>query len=153
MVMCSVVCMAQASGQGNRHHRQFDPQKFEQRLENHVLKTAGITQAEQAQFLTVFREKRKKEVEVITADRVQRKGRPTTEKEWENALKAHDNKELELKKIQQTYHNKMLKVIPASKVMKVIKAEEEFHRMTLREFEHNRGNAQPDRRGGNQRKH
>ena len=40
--------------------------------------------------------------------------------------------ELELKSIQQTYHNKFFSVMPASKVFDVIRAEDSYHRGLLR---------------------
>jgi hypothetical protein len=42
--------------------------------------------------------------------------------------------ELELKNIQQTYHNKFLRVLPASKAYKAILAEERFNRRMFRNW-------------------
>lgn len=130
MALCSLTITAQGNKQksGRPASQQFDPKKFETGLEQHVMKVAGITQAESARFLVVYREKRKKELAAMGAMRQHRQGRPTSEKEWAESLKAHDNMEIQLKKIQQDYHNKMLRVIPASKVVKVVMAEEQYHR-------------------------
>ena len=43
-------------------------------------------------------------------------------------MQKRDEVELELKKIQQTYHNKFFTVISASKVFDVLRAEDRFHR-------------------------
>ena len=37
-----------------------------------------------------------------------------------------------MKKLQQTYHNKFMKILPAGKVMEIIKAEDQFHRNAFR---------------------
>ena len=49
-------------------------------------------------------------------------------------IKQQDKLELELKKIQQTYHNKFLEILPAGKVFDVIRAEERFHRHSLKQW-------------------
>lgn len=125
----------------------FDPQRFEAELESFVVKQAGIAQNEQAAFLKIYREKRQKEVAVMSARRERMGKKHTTEREWQEALQAFDNEDIQLKKIQQTYHNKMLKVIPASKVMKVARAEDEFHRQKFAQHQQRRG--QGGARGGN----
>ena len=128
--------------------RLFDPQKFETGLEKHILKEVGLTQKEKAQLLPIYREMRQKQVKIMDAYKHVRSKRPTTEKDWEAKLKLRDSNEIEIKKLQQTYHNKMLKVIPASKVMKLIRAEGDFHREYFRkmqiksEHKHNQPKAQ-----------
>lgn len=113
-------------GKGQKGH--FDPIRFEAQMEKFVVTQAGITQQESARFLPIYREMRKKHVEAMHHDRESRKNKPLTEKQWEERLKAHDAMQVQLKKIAQTYHNKMLRVIPASKVVKVSMAENRFHR-------------------------
>ena len=49
------------------------------------------------------------------------------------AIKRLDEIDLEMKELQQRYHAKLLKVVPAGKVMKVIKAEERFHRQAFKQ--------------------
>ena len=43
-------------------------------------------------------------------------------------IQKSDECELQLKEIQQQYHKKFMKVLPASKVYDVLRAEEKFHR-------------------------
>ena len=45
-----------------------------------------------------------------------------------------DKMDIELKRIQQQYHNKFLDILPACKVMKAIKAEDKFHRNMLKRW-------------------
>jgi hypothetical protein len=127
--------VANAQGPDGRDNRRFDPQKFERQLEHFVLKKMELTQTEASAFLPLFRQKRKAEVSIMDSGRKNRQKLPTSEKEWALALKTFDNNEVKLKKIQQVYHEKMLKVIPASKVMRMIKAEEDFHRDVFRKVQ------------------
>lgn len=154
---------AQGAGQKKGGPRHFDPQKFEAQLEEYVMKKAGFTTAESEKFLPIFREMRKKEVQVMKSSRNAFRGRPTTDKECEEAIRNHDNCEVQLKKIKQTYHARMLKVVPASKTMKAIHAHDDFHREAFRKVEdmkregkgkghhggnRHRGNNHPAKRNG-----
>ncbi len=122
---------AQNNGQADKPD--FSPKEFEAKLEKFVVKEAGLTKDEAAKFLPVYREMRQKQITVMDADRKARSKKPKTEKECEEIIKAHDNAEIQLKKIVQTYHNKMLAIIPASKIMKVTVAENKFHRDSFRQ--------------------
>jgi hypothetical protein len=126
MLVSSLTIGAQAPG--GRDGRRFDPQKFERQLEQYVLKKMNLTPKEASAFLPLFRQKRKAEVAIMDTGRRNRREHPVSEKEWEQALKTFDSNEVKMKKIQQDSHAKMLKVIPASKVMKMIQAEGDFHR-------------------------
>lgn len=126
MFLSSFVANAQAPD--GKDNRRFDPQKFERQLEGFVLKRLELSQTEASAFLPLFRQKRKAEVAIMDSGRKNRHKRPSSEKEWAQALKTFDANEVRLKKIQQEYHERMLKVIPASKIMKMVKAEEDFHR-------------------------
>lgn len=129
MTMSSLVMSAQ--GPDGKVGKRFDPQKFEKHLEGYVLSKMKLSQKESAAFLPLFRQKRKAEVTIMDNGRKNRRQRPMSEKDWEEAIRAFDRDEVKLKKVQQTYHEKMLKVLPASKVMTMIRAEEDFHRETF----------------------
>lgn len=64
--------------------------------------------------------------------------KPKNETACREVIKERDKLDLELKRIQQSYHNKLLAVIPAHKLFDVIKAEERFHRGMLRKYSSNR---------------
>ena len=50
------------------------------------------------------------------------------------AIRQRDENELKQKHIQQTYHNKMLTVLSATKLYDVLKAEDRFHRQKFRNW-------------------
>ncbi len=148
-VFCLGLSVFSASAQGDAGGRgkgNFNPKDFELRLEKHVLKEAGITKAEAEKFLPLYRGMRKKQIETMDAERKSRGKKVSTEKEWEALMKAHDNTEIQLKRIAQAYHNKMLTVIPASKIMKVIKAENEFFQDMFRQMHSGKDHPHPDGR-------
>ncbi len=132
LLLTTAVAMAQEE-HGPQQKGSFDPKVFETQLEQYVIAKAGITKAEEEKFLPIYREMRSKQVQLMADERKNKEKKPTTEAECEAAIKAHDKAEIELKKVIQTYHEKLLKVIPASKLVKVIQAETDFHRDTFRQ--------------------
>lgn len=137
IMFCSISMSAQrqigatshpAQVTNNHTQPQFDAKKFESDLEAYVVREAGINSGERVQFLRVYREKRRKENAIMEKLRAARQKEPRSERDWEQAIKNRDKLELQLKQTQQTYHNSLLHIIKASKMAKVITAEERFQR-------------------------
>lgn len=145
-----LVCSLAANAQGQMKAPKFDPQKFEQQMESFILDRMHLTAAEKTKFLPIYREKRKKELAAIKREgELYTKGMPKSEKDWAERMKIHDAIQVEQKKIQQEYHLKMIRVVPASKVMAMIRAEEEFHRDAFKKFQSgNHGGNRGQRPGG-----
>ena len=151
LMMTSIALGTMAQGKSGRRpggQKPFDPQQFEQQLEQYIISKAELTSAESAKVLPIFREMRKKEVAVMEAQRKNFSGVPTTEQQCREAIKNHDASELQLKKIQQTYHQRMLKVLSATKTLRAIQASEEFHREALRKVEGMRHDDKPHKGKG-----
>lgn len=110
----------------------FSPEQFQADLEQFITKEACLTPQESAKFFPKYREMTKKQRAVFDCMRKLGKTKPTDEARCLNVIKQRDKLDLELKKIQQTYHNKFLTIISASKLFDVIKAEERFHRRMLK---------------------
>ncbi len=132
LALIPLFAVAQDSDRAPQGH-EFSPKDFEAGLEQYVVKEAGLTKEEEAKFLPIYREMRQKQVETMKKEHINRDKMPATEEEWAAAVKAHDDAELQLKKIAATYHNKLLSVLAASKVMKVLRAENEYHRDIFRQ--------------------
>ena len=115
----------------------FSPEKFQADLEQFITKEACLTPQEAAKFFPVDKEMQVKQRAVYDRQRQLGWGKPADEKGCEKAIRQRDEYDLELKRIQQTYHNKFLSIISASKLYDVIKAEDRFHRQMLRGW--NRG--------------
>ena len=64
------------------------------------------------------------------------KQKPADDEACAAAIKECDKLNLELKQIEQTYHQKMLKVVSATKVYAAINAEGRFHRQMMKGWQH-----------------
>lgn len=112
--------------------KKFSPEKFQADMEQFVTKEAALTPQEASSFFPVYREMQKKQR--VIYDRIRGMGRikPVTEIECRKAVVERDALDLELKQIQQSYHERFFSVLPPNKVYDVIKAEERFHRRMMK---------------------
>jgi len=122
-----------ASAQEQRKEK-FSPEKFQAELEQFITKEACLTPQEATKFFPLYREMQKKQRGIFNQMKALGKIKPAEESECRKAIQKRDELELELKGIQQSYHNKFFGVLSASKVFDVIKAEDRFHRKTFRNW-------------------
>ena len=118
----------------------FSPEKFQADLEQYITKKACLTPQEAAKFFPIYKEMQSKQRAVYERQRQLGWVKPADEKGCEKVIRQRDEYDLELKRIQQTYHNKFLSVISASKLYDVLNAEDRFHRQMLRGWSPKRGN-------------
>jgi hypothetical protein len=117
--------------------QKFSPEKFQAEMEQFITKEAGLTADEGAKFFPLFREMQRKQRAVFGKMRQEGRVKPTDDASCKRLVQKRDEVELELKKIQQNYHNKFFTVLSASKVFDVLRAEERFHRQTFRNMGQN----------------
>ena len=117
---------AGTSAQGKKG--KFNPQKFQADMEAYIVKEADLSQQETAKFLPVYREMSKKQHALYSEQKQYRRLKDVDENTYLKAVKATDEIEVKLKKPQQQYHQKFLNILPASKVYKIIRLEQRFHR-------------------------
>lgn len=122
--------MAQQKQEGQR----LTKEDFIRQLEQYVTQEAQLTSKESAEFFPVYREMHMKMRKVFDAMKNIDRKRPNTDKACADAIRQKDKMDIELKRIQQQYHNKFLDILPACKVMKVINAEDKFHRNMLKRW-------------------
>ena len=122
--------LAQYKNDGQR----FSKEEFVRQLEQYVAHEAQLTSKEQAEFFPIFREMHLKMRKVFDAMKKIDSACPSNDKACANAIRQKDKMDIELKRIQQQYHNKFLDILPACKVMKAIKAEDKFHRNMLKRW-------------------
>lgn len=113
---------------------QWSKERYKDDLERCIVECAMLSPQEAEEFFPVFDEMKEKQRSIH--DKLKRMDRelPSTEQEFRDVIKQKDNLEMELKEIEQTYHNKFLSILPASKVYRVIQAENDFHRRMLRDW-------------------
>jgi hypothetical protein len=140
ILMTLLLTMAASAQEQRPGTQKFSPEKFQADLEQFITKEACLTPKEAAQFFPIYKEMQTKLRVVYDHQRQLGNVKPTDEKGCEKAIRQRDEYDLELKRIQQAYHNKFLSVLSASKVYDVLKAEDRFHRQMLRGWNHVRRN-------------
>ena len=125
LALCSVVAMAQ-------ERKQFDPHRFESDLEQYITTAACLTPAEASAFFPVYREMRCKQMAMWGRERRMRHIDTSDDRACAEAIRKRDANELESKRIQQSYHERFMTIISASKVFRVLKAEDDFHRQMFK---------------------
>ncbi len=116
--------------------QKFSPEKFQADLEQFITQEASLTAEEAAKFFPLLREMYTKQRAIHGKIKNECRNKPADEAECKKVVQKRDVYELELKTIQQTYHNKFFTVLPASKVYDVIKAEDRFHRRAFKNWSH-----------------
>ena len=133
LVVSAVLMFMFVLGVNAEEQQKFSPEKFQADLENFITNEAGLTAEEASKFFPLYREMQQKQRVVYNKMRELFKA-PSDEASSKRAIQRRDELEIELKSIQQTYHNKFLKVVSASKVYKTIIAEDKFHRRAFRNW-------------------
>ena len=119
----------------NRHDPQkFNPEEYQRKLEAHITKFAGLTTQESQRFFPLFREMQQKQRAIFMKQRKRSWSMFSDNKAALEAITKHDEAEIQIKKLQQNYHKRFLKELPASKVLKCIVAEEVFNRKMMKGF-------------------
>lgn len=118
--------------------KKFSPEKFDAELQLFIINEAKLTPQEAAKFFPVYKEMQSKQRSLYDRQRNLVTMTPNDEASCLKAIKERDEIELELKRIQQSYHERFLEVMSASKVYATLKAEDKFYRRVFRRFNRNR---------------
>jgi Spy/CpxP family protein refolding chaperone len=118
----------------NPTKQKFSPEQFEQELRQFIIEKAALTPEETDKLFPVYQEMRKKQHALFQRQRCLGRVKPADDAGCQKAIQERDNIEVELRRLQQSYHNKFLDVMPASKVYDVLQAEDEFHRHKLKQW-------------------
>ena len=125
---------------GAQNQQKFSPEKFDAELHEFITSKAKLTPQEATKFFPIYKEMQGKQRAIYEKQRILGMQRPHDESSCLKAIRERDAIDLELKRIQQCYHEKFLEIMPASKLYEVLQAEDRFHRRMLRRF--NRPNTQ-----------
>lgn len=112
----------------NAQEKKFSPEKFNEALEEHIKKKAGLTQQEADKVFPLLREMHKKQRAIYRRVHEMAKNKPADEAGCKAMVEEYDKMNIELKQIEKCYHAKMMQEVSASKVYEIIKAEYRFHR-------------------------
>lgn len=134
ILCCLISLVFVVSAMRADHPQKFSPEKFQADMEQYITKEAELTPEEADKFFPLYREMQQKQRAVWNKMKEARKNKPTDEASFRKAVEKRDCQEIELKQILQTYHSKFFGVLPASKVYRVIIAEDKFHRNAFRQW-------------------
>jgi len=112
--------------------KKFDPARFQAELEQFITTEAGLTPQEASEFFPVYREMMRKQRVYFDQMRRYQHIDITNDRVCDEAIRKMDEMDVEIKQIQQVYHQRFLQVLPAGKVMQVIQAENKFHRRAFK---------------------
>jgi len=133
LLVFAVLMFVVVLGASAEEQQKFSPEKFQADLEQYITTEAGLTNEEAAKFFPLYREMQQKQ-RVVYNKMHELFKLPHDEASCKRAVQRRDQLEIELKQIAQTYHNKFLRVLPASKVIGTIIAEDKFHRRAFRKL-------------------
>lgn len=122
--------MALCVGANNK----FDYKRYKAELVKYITNKACLTQAEAAKFFPVYNEMQQKQRVLFNELKKNRRVKPASDAEYKKVIRRHCELEIQIKEVQQQYHNKFLKILPAKKVYDVIKAEDRFHREAFKKL-------------------
>lgn len=129
LLFSSVLTVSAQRPQGNNF---FDPNRFRAEMEQFITKEACLTPKEASEFFPLFDEMLRKERALFGQMANISRVKPATENGCIEAVKKCDELDIQIKELQQQYHNRFLKILPASKVFDVIKAQNRFHRQMFK---------------------
>ncbi len=106
----------------------FDPNRYNAELQQFITREAALSPQEAAKFFPMYREMQQKQRALFQQMHRYKRIKPTDEKSCREMIKKCDDLDVQIKELQQLYHNKFLKFLPAGKVYDILKAEDKFHR-------------------------
>lgn len=121
LLLCTLNIVAQKP-------QKFDLARFEAELEQFIVTDACLTPDESSRFFPLYREMRKKQRAFFGGDRRYRHIDVSDDRLCAEAIRSQDSKDIDMKVLQQEYHEKFMRILSPSKVFRIIKAEEHFHR-------------------------
>lgn len=104
---------------GAQNQQKFSPEKFDAELHEFITSQAKLTPQEATKFFPIYKEMQGKQRAIYEKQRILGMQRPHDESSCLKAIRERDAIDLELKRIQQCYHEKFLEIMPASKLYEV----------------------------------
>lgn len=133
-IIAFLLCFAGAMAQPRGGHGGFSPEKFQADLEGFITRDAGLSPKEAAAVFPIYRELGEKQRHLMDKMRRASQVDPCNEAACAKSIRDCDKLDVDMKKLQQNYHAKMVQATSAQKVWRILQAEMKFHRRALRAF-------------------
>ena len=152
MAICSFSLWAQPGPP--KGQQRFDPQKFQQMVEESLTKAAGLSSEEAKAFFPLYNEMRQKQREMGIQIHELKKNATGDAKAYTATILKIKQLQVNMAELEQNYYKRFMKVIPPEKVFQVMKAEDDFHRRMVQRQRGNQNDRHPDgrKRDGHQRR-
>lgn len=124
----------QAQDSKKTTREKFSPEKFDTELREFITNEAHLSQQEATKFFPLYKEMQLKQRTLFDKQRKLGEKKPQNQEGCQQAIIEHDEMDVELKRIQQSYHKRFLEVLPADKVYDILKAESRFHRRMMKNW-------------------
>jgi len=111
----------------------FDPKEFQQRMQAELTKQACLTPEEAQAFFPVYREMKEKQRNIGVQIHELKKQCKPDEASYMAAITRIKQLQMESAQLEQAYYIRLLALVPASKVFKVMSAEDDFHRRMVQQ--------------------
>ena len=134
MLMILMLCTFGVANGQHKKRPPFNPAKFEADLEQFITVNACLSPSQAASFFPVYRQMMKKQRALFDEMRRLRMINPKDNEACEEAIRKQDELDIQIKQLQQEYHGRFLMMLPANKVLSIIKAEEKFHRQIFKKM-------------------
>jgi hypothetical protein len=140
LMTLALTAQSQMPPQQPRGNQQFSPERFDAELRAYITNEAHLTTQEAAAFFPIYKEMQDKQRELSNRQQEISRTKPADEAGCLNVIRESDEIDLEIKRIQQTYHTRILEIVSASKLYDILNAEKRFFRRMMRNW--GRGNQQ-----------
>lgn len=147
VVAVSLCALAQPNGQ--KGQPRFDPQKFQQMVEESLTKAASLTADEAKAFFPLYNEMRERQCKMGVQIYELKKNVKGDAKSYAEAIQKINQLKVDMAEVERDTYKRILKVVPAEKVFKVMKAEDEFHRRMVQGQRNRRPQGQQGQRHRN----
>ena len=121
---------------------QFSPAEYAKQQREFFTKNAELTQEEADAFFPIYNELQQKKREINRQIRMTMRQEGGTQISEEQSLKAIDAKadaNIRIAELEKEYLKKFKEVLPASKILKIQNAEEQFNSQILKDIQQSRG--------------
>lgn len=121
---------------------QFSPAEYAQQQREFFTKNAQLTQEEADAFFPIYNELQQKKRELNRETRRimrQEAGTEPSEEQCLKAIEARAETNIKIAELEKEYLKKFKEVLPASKILKVQNAEEQFNSQILKDIQQSRG--------------
>ena len=149
LALATMMVAAQPQEQSQDGPR-FDPREFQQMVEQMLTKAGDLTDDEAKAFFPLYKEMRQKQRQLVEQIRELKHSTPADAKATAATILKIKSLQVDMAEIEQDYYKRILRKVPAEKVFKMMKAEDDFHRRMVKRGR--KGNAGKGERHRNAKK-